>query len=175
MPGLLHALVIAAVIALVIVRQFRAGRIDADRRWWVLPGVLAVTALRDPDLLDARHPTTSALFLGTELVVGLAMGAAWAWTTRVWVEADGSVWGRSTRVSAAVWFAGIALRLGLFGLGVLAGLHQHGSALVLGLATSLLVRSGLLVLRARSLYGPDIAQATAYGDRVPRSAWKERV
>ena len=81
-------------------------------------------ALREPDLLDAHHPTTSALVLGAELLVGLAMGAAWARTTRVWVEADGSVWSRSTKASAAVWFAGIALRLGLFGLGALMGVHQ---------------------------------------------------
>ncbi|MDQ0686726.1 hypothetical protein QF032_005713 [Streptomyces achromogenes] len=175
MSGLLNALVIVAAVALVIVRQFRAGRIDADRRWWVLPGILAVTALRDPDLLDARHPTTSALLLGTELIVGLAIGAAWARTTRVWVEADGSVWGQSTGASAAVWLAGIALRLGLFGLGILAGLHQHSSALMLGLAATLPVRSGLLVLRARSLHGPAPAQVAAYGDRVPRSALKERV
>lgn len=175
MAGLLDALVIAAVAVLVIVRQFLAGRMDADRRWWVLPGILAVTALREPDLLDARHPTTSALVLGAELIVGLAMGAAWARTTRVWVEADGSVWSKSTRASAAVWFAGIALRLGLFGLGVLWGVHQHSSALILGLAATLLARSGLLAQRAQALRGPASAQVPAYGDHAPRAARKERV
>ncbi|MER6558329.1 DUF1453 domain-containing protein [Streptomyces sp. NPDC001027] len=175
MSGLLDALVIAAVVALVIVRQFRAYRMDADRRWWLLPVILAVTALREPDLLDARHPTTSGLLLGAELIVGLATGAAWARTTRVWVEADGSVWSKSTRASAAVWFAGVALRLGLFGLGVLWGVHQHNSALILGLAATLLVRSGLLALRVQALRGPAPAQVPAYGDHVPRSAWKERV
>ncbi|KRD22623.1 MULTISPECIES: CcdC protein domain-containing protein [unclassified Streptomyces] len=175
MSGLLNATAIAAVIVLVIVRQFRAGRVEADRRWWLLPGILAVTALRGPDLLDARHPTTSALVLGAELIVGLAMGAAWARTTHVWVEADGSVWSRSTKASAAVWFAGIALRLGLFGLGALMGVHQHSSALILGLAATLLVRSGLLIRRAQPLRRPAPAQVTAYGDHVPRSARKERV
>ncbi|MCX5268616.1 CcdC protein domain-containing protein [Streptomyces sp. NBC_00199] len=175
MSGLLNATAIAAVIVLVIVRQFRAGRVEADRRWWLLPGILAVTALREPDLFDAHHPTTSALVLGVELIVGLALGAAWARTTHVWAEADGSVWSRSTKASAAVWFAGIALRLGLFGLGALMGVHQHSSALILGLAATLLVRSGLLIRRAQSLQKPAPAQVTAYGDHVPRSARKERV
>ncbi|MEH0547390.1 DUF1453 domain-containing protein [Streptomyces sp. B21-105] len=175
MSGFLDALVIAAVVVLVIVRQFRASRIAADRRWWVLPGILAVTALREPGLLDARHPATSALMLGSELIVALVMGAAWAWTTRVWVEADGSVWSKGTKAGVAVWFAGIATRLGLFGLGALMGVHQHSSTLMLGLAGTLLVRSGLLVLRAQSLHGTLPAQATAYGDRVSLAAWKERV
>ncbi|MCQ9181230.1 DUF1453 family protein [Streptomyces sp. IBSBF 2953] len=174
MSGLVNAVVIVAVIALVIVRQFRAGRIDTDRRWWLLPGVLAVVALREPHLLDAHHPAAAALVLGAEVIVGLAMGAAWAWTTRIWVEPDGAVWSRSTKASVAVWAVGIGLRLGLFGVGTLLGVHQDSSALLLALAATLLVRSGLLIWRTRSLH-PTPASATAYGDGVPRSAWKERV
>ncbi|MEU5634444.1 DUF1453 domain-containing protein [Streptomyces rishiriensis] len=174
MSGLVDALVIVAVIALVIVRQFRASRVGTDRRWWLLPGVLAVLALREPHLLDTRHPTTAALVFGAEVIVGLAMGAAWAWTTRIWVEPDGAVWSRSTRASVAVWAVGIGLRLGLFGIGTLLGVHQDGSALILALAGTLLVRSGLLIWRAQSLR-PAPVSATAYRDGVPRSAWKEPV
>ncbi|WP_333737090.1 DUF1453 domain-containing protein [Streptomyces sp. IBSBF 2806] len=174
MSGLVDALVIMAVITLVIVRQFRASRIDTDRRWWILPGILAVLALREPHLLDAHHPATAALVLGAEVTVGLAMGAAWAWTTRIWVEPDGAVWSKSTKASVAVWAVGIGLRLGLFGVGTLLGVHQDSSALLLALAATLLVRSGLLVWRTQSLH-PAPAPATAYGDGVPRSAWKERV
>jgi hypothetical protein len=174
MSGLVNALVIVAVAALVIVRQFRASRIDADRRWWLLPGILAVIALREPDLLDTRHQTASVLVLGAEVIVGLAMGAAWAWTTRIWVEPDGAVWNKSTRASAAVWAVGIGLRAGFFAIGAPVGVHQHSSALMLGLAATLLVRSGILIWRTRSL-GQASAHATAYGDHVPRSAWKERV
>jgi hypothetical protein len=175
MSGFLDALVIAAVVLLVIVRQFRAVRMDADVRWWLLPGIVAVTALREPDLLDAHHPVTSALVLGAEVTAGLALGAAWARTTRVWVEADGSVWSKSTRAGAAVWFAGVALRLGLYGLGALTGVHQHSSALILGLAATLLVRSGLLALRVQALRAPAPAHVTAYSEHAPRTAWKERV
>jgi hypothetical protein len=158
----------------VVVRQFRASRVDTDRRWWLLPGVLAVVALREPHLLDAQHPTAAALVLGSELIVGVAMGAAWAWTTRVWAEPDGALWSRSTQASVVVWVVGIGLRLGLFGFGTLLGVHQDSSALMLALAATLLVRSGILIWRTRSLY-PVSAPATAYGDGVPRSAWKERV
>ncbi|MEU5276452.1 DUF1453 domain-containing protein [Streptomyces asoensis] len=177
MSGLVDPLLIAAVAALVIVRQFRASRIDTDRRWWLLPGILAVLALREPDLLDARHATGSALLLGAELLVALAMGVAWALTTRVWAEPDGSVWSKSTGASLAVWGAGIALRAGLFGAGALLGVHQDSAALMLGLAATLLVRSGILVRRLQSVDRVP-APATAYGDRTPgshRSPWKERV
>ncbi|MDQ0583927.1 DUF1453 domain-containing protein [Streptomyces rishiriensis] len=174
MSGLVDALLIAAVAALVIVRQFRAGRVDTDRRWWLLPGILAVLALREPDLLDGRHHAEAALVLGAELIVALAMGAAWAWTTRIWVEPDGAVWSKGTRASVAVWGVGIALRAGFFGVGALLGLRQDSAALLLGLAVTLLVRSGILVRRAQFL-DRTVVHSAAYGDQAPRSPWKERV
>lgn len=174
MSGLVNALVIAAVVVLVIVRQFRAAPVGGNRRWWLVPAILAFVALREPRILDAHHHTASALLLGAELLIGLATGAAWAWTTRIWAEADGTVWSRSSRASVAVWIAGIALRAGLFALGTALGIHQDSSALMLALAATLLVRSGILVVRARSLE-PVPTGGPAYGDDVPRPAWKERV
>ncbi|MGW2552666.1 DUF1453 domain-containing protein [Streptomyces sp. NPDC001635] len=174
MSGLVNALVIVAVVALVIVRQFRARRIDADRRWWLVPVVLIVLALRRPGLLDPHHPTVSALLLGTELLIGLATGAGWAWTTRIWLEADGTAWSKSTKASISVWIGGIALRVGLFAVGAALGVHQDSSALLLALAGTLLVRSGFLVRRVRSLVSAD-GPASAYGDGMRRPAPKERV
>ncbi|MEU6095898.1 DUF1453 domain-containing protein [Streptomyces sp. NPDC047079] len=174
MSGLVNALVIVAVAALVILRQFRARRVDSDRRWWLLPVILAVVALRGNGILDARHPTQSALLLGAELLIGLATGAGWAWTTRIWAEADGAVWSRSTKASVVVWIVGIALRVGLFALGALLGVHQDSSALVLALAGTLLVRAGILVWRAQSL-APSSRPAAAYGDGMPRFTRRERV
>jgi hypothetical protein len=173
MSGLVNALLIAGVAALVIVRQFRASRVDTDRRWWVLPGIMGVMALREPGLLDAHHHTASALLLGAELLVGLATGAGWAWTTRIWVEADGAVWSRSTKASVAVWGAGIGVRIGLYTCGAAVGVHQESSAMLLALAATLLLRSGILMWRVQSL-GQTPAQATAYGSHVPRFAGKER-
>ncbi|GAA3838221.1 DUF1453 domain-containing protein [Streptomyces chiangmaiensis] len=174
MSGLVNALVIVAVVVLVIVRQFRAHRIDADRRWWLVPAVLTVLALRRPGMLDPHHPTESALLLGAEVLIGLATGAGWAWTTRIWVEADGAAWSRSTKASVSVWIGGIALRVGLFAVGASLGVHQDSSALLLALAGTPLVRSGLLVWRVRFLVSVD-RPATAYGDGMPRPAQKERV
>ncbi|KUN89128.1 DUF1453 family protein [Streptomyces griseoruber] len=174
MSGLIDALVIVAVAALVIVRQFRASRVDTDRRWWLLPAILAVVALREPHLLDARHVLASALILGAELMVGLATGAGWAWTTRIWVEAGGAVWSKSTRASVGVWILGIGLRVALFALGTRFGVHQDGSALLLALASTLLVRSGILIWRAQRLDRSPV-HSTAYGEQTVRTTWKEHV
>ncbi|MEU9453203.1 DUF1453 domain-containing protein [Streptomyces sp. NPDC048277] len=177
MSGLVNALLIAAVVVVVIVRQFRARPVDTGRRWWLLPVILAVVALREPAVLDAHHRTESALLLATEVLVGLAMGAAWAWTTRVWTEPDGVVWTKSTKASGMVWLAGIAVRVGLFALAALIGVHQDSSALMLGLAVTLLVRSGILVWRAQSLPSAPSAggPARAYGDGMARAIRKEGV
>lgn len=174
MSGLVNALVIVAVVAVVIVRQFRARQIGTDRRWWLLPVILGVVALREPGLLDAHHHTTSAILLGVELVIGLATGAGWAWTTRLWAESDGSVWSKSTKASGGVWVVGIALRVGLMALGAAVGVHQDSSALMLGLAATLLVRSGVLTWRAQSFTGTAVS-APAYGFGMARPARKERV
>ncbi|MFF1452763.1 DUF1453 domain-containing protein [Streptomyces sp. NPDC058274] len=182
MSGLVNALAILAVAVLVISRQFRTRRISADRRWWLVPAILAFLALREPGLIDSHHEVMAILLLGTELLIGLATGAGWAWTTRLWTEADGTLWSRSTKASVVVWGLGIGLRAGLFGCGLLLGVHQDSSALLLGLAITLLVRSGVLLWRSQSLnpaadrspaYGDGVAQAS--GDGVARAAWKEAV
>ncbi|MEU0599457.1 DUF1453 domain-containing protein [Streptomyces sp. NPDC006393] len=174
MSGLVNALVIVAVAALVIVRQFAARRLDADRRWWVLPAILAFVALREPGIIDPHHRTESVALLAAELLIGLGTGAGWAWTTRIWAEPDGTVWTKSTKASAAVWIGGIALRAALFALGAVLGVHQESGALMIALAGTLLVRSGLLVWRTRALTSAS-APVTAYRGGKPRPAWKERV
>jgi hypothetical protein len=159
----------------VIARQFRARRISSDRRWWIVPAVLAFMALRDPGLIDPHHQVEASLLLGTELVTALAVGAGWAWTTRIWTEPDGAVWSRSTKAGGAVWIVGICLRLGLFGIGAVLGVHQGSSALTLGLAATLLVRSGLVAWRVQSSRPSVIGQSPAYGDGVGRALRKERL
>ncbi|MFJ6075013.1 DUF1453 domain-containing protein [Streptomyces sp. NPDC093065] len=172
MSGLVDALAITAVAGLVITRQFRASRIDTDRRWWVLPVVLGVVALREPGLVDAHHSVASVLLLAAEILVGLVTGAGWAWTTRVWAGTDGAVWSRGSRASVAVWAVGIALRAALYGVGAALGVRQDGSALLLALAVTLLVRSGVLAWRVRT-GRPAGAPGPAYRDAVSRPTWKE--
>ncbi|MET8136616.1 DUF1453 domain-containing protein [Streptomyces sp. NPDC006290] len=175
MSGLINAVAIFAVAVVVIARQFRTRRINSDRRWWIVPAVLAFMALRDPGVIDPHHRVEASLLLGTELVTALAIGAGWAWTTRIWTEPDGALWSRSTKASGAIWIAGICLRLGLFGIGALLGVQQNSSALMLGLASTLLVRSGLVTWRAQSLQPAATRQGSPYGDGVGRVLWKERL
>ncbi|MFI6559795.1 DUF1453 domain-containing protein [Streptomyces sp. NPDC050534] len=174
MSGLVNALMIAAVVVVVIVRQFRAQQIGAGRRWWLVPLILAVVALREPGILDVHHRTASAVLLGAELLIGLATGAGWAWTTRIWAQPDGSVWSKSTKASVTVWVIGIALRVGLYALGAAVGVHQDSAALLVALAATLLVRSGILIWRAQTV-APAAGSTAAYGDPMVRSARKERV
>lgn len=172
MSGLVNVLVIVAVIALVVVRQCSARQISGDRRWWLLPGILLVMALREPGLVDRHHETLSVAVLGAELVVGLVTGAAWGWTARLWRAEDGSLWSRGTRATVYVWTGGLVLRVALYGVAAALGVHQGSSALMMALAVTLLVRSGVLVRRAAGI-------PASYGDtadRAPfRQAWKDRV
>ncbi|MFS8202367.1 DUF1453 domain-containing protein [Streptomyces sp. CWNU-52B] len=174
MSGFVDVLAILAVAVLVIARQFRTQRIAADRRWWVAPAVLVFLALREPGLIDPGHRTASAVLLGFELLIALATGLGWAWTTRVWATPDGAVWSRGSKGSVLVWVIGMALRAALIGLGAAIGLHQDTSALLLGLALTLLVRSGILAWRAQGPH-PMGGPSAAYGEAVPRSLRKERV
>ncbi|MHC5906580.1 DUF1453 domain-containing protein [Streptomyces sp. S6] len=175
MAGLVNALVIAAVVAVVIGRQFRAAPVDAGRRWWLLPGILAVMSVQQAGLLDAGHRTASAVLLGVEVLVGLVTGAGWGWTTRMWVAEDGVVWRKSGRASAGVWGVGVVLRVGLFGVGAAIGVHQNSSVLMLSLAATLLVRSGVVAWRAQQLDRTLAGPAAPYRDEVSRLRTKERV
>ncbi|WP_369375816.1 DUF1453 domain-containing protein [Streptomyces sp. cg36] len=171
MSALVNVLVAVAVVALIVSRQVRAQQLTDAKRWWIVPAVLVYLSVRQQGLVDPDHHVVSVLLLGAELVTGLLMGAAWAWTTKVWAEPDGSVWTKGTRATAAVWGVGIAVRLGLVGLGALAGIHLGTGALLLGLAASLLVRSGILVWKAQSVR----ASYGATGGTTARPLWKDRV
>ncbi|MFD5701146.1 DUF1453 domain-containing protein [Streptomyces lasiicapitis] len=151
MPGFANALLILAAVALVVVRQTQPQRMEGSKRWWLVPAVLAYFGVKDAGLIDTHHEIGSIALLAGEILVGLLIGAAWARTSRVWTEQDGSVWTRGTKATAAVWAVGIAARLGLMGIGLLIGIHQGAGALLLAFAASLLVRAGLLELRAQTL------------------------
>ncbi|MFG2718393.1 DUF1453 domain-containing protein [Streptomyces sp. NPDC048416] len=156
MSALLNVLVAVAVVALILARQFKPQRLDGSRRWWLVPAILLFFSVKNGDLVDHHHPTASVALLAAETLIGVLMGVGWAWTSKTWTEADGTMWSRGTKATAGTWVLGIVLRLGLAGLGALAGIHLGTGAILLALAASLLVRGGILMWRA----GP---AATPYG------------
>ncbi|MCX4757686.1 DUF1453 domain-containing protein [Kitasatospora purpeofusca] len=151
MPTLVDAALVVVVMVLVLRRQMRPRLLDTDRRFWLLPLVLAVVALRDPQLIDRRDTVWSVVLLGCGTVAVLAAGSVWGWTVRLWRDADGALWSRGTRATLAAWGGTVAVRAGLFGLGAALHLRQSSSALLLSLAVLLLVRSLVVHWRARSL------------------------
>jgi hypothetical protein len=148
MSGPVNALVIVAVIAVVIARQLRPRRVTMSGRWWLVPAVLVVLAVREGGIIDTAHPGTATALLVAELVVGAVMGLVWAGTTRMWTEQDGSVWAQGTKATIAVWALGIAIRVGLYGAATAMGVHQHTGSVLLAIAVTLLVRRAVLSWRA---------------------------
>lgn len=174
MSGVVDALVTVAVIGLVVSRQFRPSRINTEKRWWTAPVVLALVALKQPVLLGADHHAASASLLVTELLLGAAVGAGLAWTTRIWAEADGTVWSKGSKATAAVWGVGIAVRVAVFLLSSVLGAHQNTPALLLALAATLLARSATLAWRLRTVR-PTAPSAAMYGADASWAARKECV
>ncbi|MFJ3218805.1 DUF1453 domain-containing protein [Kitasatospora sp. NPDC086801] len=157
MTALVNIVVIIAVMVLVVQRQMRAQRLDTERRFWLLPLILGALALRDPQLIDHQHTAVSAALVVCGLVAVVAMGSVWGWTVRLWRAGDGSVWAKGTKATVAAWVGMLAIRLALYGIGAALHVHQAGSALLLGLAVLLLVRSFVVNWRARALDLPEQA------------------
>jgi Protein of unknown function (DUF1453) len=151
MGSIANLLVIAVVVVLVVQRQMRVQRLDTERRFWLLPLILGALALRDPQLIDHQHTAVSATLLAVGLVAVLAMGSVWGWTVRIWRDSDGTVLAKGTKATVAAWGGMIVIRIGLYAIGAALHVHQAGSALMLGMAVMLLVRSLVVNWRARML------------------------
>ena len=150
MPGLVNALVILVIVGIVIARQLQP-RVVGGGRWWLIPGVLVVMAVRNGgSLIDAHHQDAAVALLTAELVVGAVMGVVWASTTRMWTEQDGNVWMQGTKATIGVWVLGIATRAGLYGIAAAIGVHQSSASILLAVAATLLLRTGVLIWRAQS-------------------------
>ncbi|MEV7774095.1 DUF1453 domain-containing protein [Kitasatospora sp. NPDC086791] len=151
MSSLANLLVIAAVVVLVVQRQMRVQRLDSERRFWLLPLILGVFALRDPQIIDQQHSGPSVALLVAGLLTVVVMGTVWGRTVRLWRDADGTVLAKGTKATVAAWVGTIVIRLGLHGIGSVLHVHQSGSALMLGMAVMLLGRSSVVNWRARML------------------------
>ncbi|MEU6850109.1 DUF1453 domain-containing protein [Actinacidiphila alni] len=151
MSGPVDAVVIAAVVAWVIVRQLRPRKVTGGRRWWLIPAVLVFMGLRQHGLIDPEHRQGAIGLMAVELLIAAAMGVAWAWSTRVWTEKDGAVWVQGGKATIGVWVAGVGARVALYGVGAAMGIHQETGSFMIGLAATLLIRTGVLVWRAQSV------------------------
>ncbi|MCQ4044819.1 CcdC protein domain-containing protein [Streptantibioticus rubrisoli] len=151
MSGLTDVAVIIAVVVLVLARQLRPRKVADGARWWILPAVLVFLSAKNGGVVDTHHEALSVGLLAAEILVGLGMGAVWAYTTRLWREADGSVWAKGTKATLAAWTGGVLLRIGLAAVAAMLGVHQGGGATMLALAATLLVRTGMVMWRAREL------------------------
>ena len=153
MSALFNVLVIVAVVALVVARQFTAA---ADRRP-TSGGGSCRRSCRSFALRDSRACSTRttrhcpSLMLGAGLVVGLVTGAGWGWTSpavartgRLRVEQGHQghrpASGRQDRAACRARGYRLAAR------------HPPGHRRAhVALAATLLVRGGVLDLRARSV------------------------
>ena len=152
MSGMANALVILVVIGVVIARQLTPREVGAGR-WWLIPTVLVVLAIRDGgSLVDAHHQDAAVALLGGELLVGALTGAAWAVTTRVWTDSEGRAWAHGTKATIGVWLLGIGARVGLYGIARAGGVHQSSATVLLAIAATLLIRQGVLIWRARAVH-----------------------
>ncbi len=151
MSGLLNAVVILAVVALVLARQLKPSRVAEGGRWWIVPAVLVVLAVREHGFLDPHHTAASVGLLAVEILIGAGTGTAWAFTTRIWRDDSGVAWTQGTKATAVAWVGGIALRVGTAVLGAMLGVHQGSGATMLALAATLLIRTGVVVWRANGL------------------------
>ncbi|MFE9373939.1 DUF1453 domain-containing protein [Streptomyces sp. NPDC006711] len=171
MSALMNVLLALAAVALILVRQFKPQQVGGSRRWWLLPALLLFFSVRNGGLVDQHHRSGSLVLLGAEVLIGVLMGVGWVLTSKTWTEADGTVWSRGTGATAGIWVLGILVRVGLAGLGALAGIHLGTGAILLALAASLLVRGGLLMWRtqpAPASYGAAAAAACAGSARPSR-------
>ncbi|WP_037607469.1 CcdC protein domain-containing protein [Streptacidiphilus rugosus] len=157
MPAVANAVVIIAVVAYVLVRQFQARQLSNNtRRLLLVPAVLAFLALRDPHLLDPKHQALSVAFLIVGVVLEIGLGAVWGFTTRIWQGEDGRIWSKGTRASFFAWIGMMIVRIALYAAAASFGIAQGQSGLLLALAALLLVRGAVVTWRAREF-------APAYG------------
>lgn len=112
-----QALLIAAVVALVVVRQFRTRPVRPRMYVWVL--VLVLLGLAPPG-----PATATAAGIGV-LAATLAVSVGFGWwrgsAMPIWRDATGRVWRRGGRLLLLLWLATVATRIGVeaFARGVL--------------------------------------------------------
>jgi hypothetical protein len=139
-----QVLLIAAIVVLVIGRRFVGQPLRAQS--WLIPVGLTVWA--GYQLVDQHLTAGDIGFLLVSAVLGLASGAARGLTVHLYPR-DGHLWMRYRWLTAVVWIASIALRVGLVLGGQLAGVKlSSGSTILLTLGISLIAEVAVVGARA---------------------------
>jgi hypothetical protein len=140
-----------AVVGLLIYRQWvtRPVRERSAARLVLILGVIGVVEMVEASKGHHLGPATVG-WIVVGLVIGAALGAARATTTRVWRDANGTAWRRGSVLTAALWIVSLAAHFGIDALidhsTTAKGL---GSAdILLYLAVSLGVQREVIRLRA---------------------------
>ena len=142
--NLVQILLIAAVIGYVIVRRF-AGQ-PLQGRSFVLP--LGVAIYGASQLRHTHLGAPEIAFIGFEVLLGLALGAARGTTIKIYTQ-GGHLWSRYQWSTLCIWIATIALRAGLALGAHLAGLHIPTASIMITLGASLLAETAIVGQRAR--------------------------
>lgn len=143
-------LLLAAVAALVIVRQFQ----DRPLRVWLLLGVPAgLLLLGGRPIVNARESTSAHVVLAIDVALALGFGVWRGWSFRIWRGQDGEPRRQGTRLTFALWLASILARGGLTALDRTTGAEKSASyqQLPFMLGATLLAQSAVILWRASQL------------------------
>jgi hypothetical protein len=139
-----RVVLIAAVVLFVIGRRFAGQPLRAQSL--LIPVGLTVWA--GYQLVGQHLTATDTGFLLISAILGLASGAARGLTVHLYSR-DGHLWLRYRWLTAAVWIASIALRVGLVAAGHLVGVGLSASSTTLfTLGVSLVAEAGVVGARA---------------------------
>ena len=149
--ALIDIVIGVAVVGLLLARQMRARpvREGSATRISVILGVIGLIELSDA---TKGHPVGAGpvAWIVASLVVGGALGAARAFSTKIWRVQDGSAMSQGTVVTAVLWVVSLgahhAMEVGIDHSTKIAGLGA--SSLLLYLAVSLGVQREVLRRRA---------------------------
>lgn len=158
MSGTLQVVVGVLVLGWILANQLRV-RAFTPRRLRVA-AVLGVVGLVEVVSTAGTHPVslTGWTLLVVGLLVGAALGLVRAATVDLWVR-DGVVWTRGHALTAALWFVGIAVHVGLDVLARVVAPSAdavNASSVLLFIAVGLGVQGLMTLRRAQSLPGTPV-------------------
>lgn len=146
----LNGLIIAAVVVLVIVRRFRARRVN-EQRLLVIPLVIGGIGIAQGNAIDPHHAALSAGLLAIEIAAALLLGLGLGVTMRQWREPDGSRWSKGTWATFGIFLASVAVRSGLYAVGHAAGARPGSGTILISAAAWLLAQNAVIAWRSRGL------------------------